>query len=106
MDTVTRVVRGEEDAGSWELALRRPHPALRDHVSVLEGYEEQMRAPVRQHHLPPVFVPVIINFGPPYRLLDPADARRSRASAGFVSGLGEAGGMTESDGWPTCVQVT
>jgi AraC-like DNA-binding protein len=106
MDTVTRVVRGEEDAGSWELALRRPHPALRDHVSVLEGYEEQMRAPVRQHHLPPVFVPVIINFGPPYRLLDPADGRPlARPRAGFVSGLGEAGGMTESDGAARCVQV-
>ncbi len=106
MDTRTRVVRSEDDAGSWELALRRPHPALRDHVLVLEGYEEHLRAPVRQHHLPPVFVPVIINFGPPYRLLDPADARvLARPRASFVSGLGEAGGLTESDGAALCVQV-
>ena len=106
MDTRTRVVRSEEDVGSWELVFRRPHPALRDHVLVLEGFEEQSRAPVRHHHLPPVFVPVIINLGSPYRLFDPADERPlARPRVGFVSGLGEAGGMTESDGAARCVQV-
>ena len=75
--------------------------------SALEGYEERLAGPVRQRHLPPTSVPLILNFGPPYLLLDP----RIRAGAGasqrssFVSGLGEAGGMTESTGAALCVQV-
>ena len=106
MAAETRVLRREEDSGSWELAVRRPHPALRQHLVVLEGYEERLGATVRQRHLPPVIVPVILNFGPAYRLLDTADPRRpGRALSSFVSGLGEAGGMTESDGAALCVQV-
>ena len=101
-----RVIEREVDGGSWRLAVRNPHPALRPHVLTLEGYEERLPAPVRQRHLPTVFVPVILNFGAPFRLLEPAGpgtATHPRSS--FVSGLGEAGGVTESDGNAVCVQV-
>ena len=103
----TRVIGHEEADGSWELSVRRPeHPALRLHVLELEGYEERFRAPVRQRHLPSVVVPLILNFGAPYRLLDPGDSRIvARPRSSFVAGLGEAIAMTESSGAARCVQV-
>ncbi len=93
--------------GSWELTVRRPsHPALRPHVLVLEGYEERLHAPAPERHLPSVVVPLILNFGPAYRLLDPADARVvSRPRSSFVAGIGDALAVTESSGNAQCVQV-
>ncbi len=86
--------------------MRAPHEALRPHVLALEGYEERLAGPVRQRHLPPTSVPLILNFGPPYLLLDPQDPSGVGAShLSFVSGLGEAGGLTESTGAARCVQV-
>jgi AraC-like DNA-binding protein len=102
----TRVVHHEGTEGRWELALRRPPPGLREHVLVLEGYEERMAQPVIQRHPASAFVPLILNFGPPYRLLDPVDPQRSAEHrSSFVSGLGDSFAITESTGSALCVQV-
>jgi AraC-like DNA-binding protein len=100
-----RVIRHESGAGGWELVLREPDPRLRSDVLVLEDYEERVAEPVRQRHLPSAFVPLILNFGAPYRLLDPADAAVSAAYGSFTAGLSESGAMTESSGRALCVQV-
>jgi AraC-like DNA-binding protein len=100
--TVTLV---RHEGNGWQLFTRPPAPALREHVVELEGYEERAAAPVRRRHLPATFVPLILNFGAPWRLFDPADQRRVVEQSSFVSGLGEAGGMTEAAGEALCVQV-
>jgi AraC-like DNA-binding protein len=103
-DTGTMTLARYEGDG-WRLFTRRPEPALRGHVVELEGFEERAAAPLRRRHLPATFVPLILNFGAPWRLFDPADERRVVQQSSFVSGLGEAGGMTEAAGEALCVQV-
>ncbi len=103
-DTVT-LIRHEGDDGRWLLLTREPHPGLRAHVLDLAGYEEPTAAGVRRRHLPAVFVPLILNFGAPWRLFDPVEPGRVTERSSFVSGLGEAGGMTEAAGAALCVQV-
>ena len=107
MAPATRTITHEEADGSWELSVRRPeHPVLRSDVLEVEGYEERFRVPLRQRHLPGVIVPLILNFGTPYRLLDPEDARVvARPRSSFVAGLGGTAAMTESLGDARCVQI-
>jgi AraC-like DNA-binding protein len=102
----TRVIRHESDQGGWELVLRAPHARLRRHVLVIEGYSERMAAPVVERHPAPAFVPLILNFGSPYRLIDPAHPDRPvEHRSSFVSGLGDSYAITESSGDALCVQV-
>lgn len=64
-----------------------------------------MTLPVRQRHAAASFVPLILNFGPSYRVLDPADLERSSEHSSFVAGLGESYAVTESSGRALCVQI-
>lgn len=92
-------------AGSWELVAREPHARLRGDVLLFEDYVEHVAAPMRERHLPPLFVPLIVNFGPPYRMLDPLTSAVAAEHASFTGGLGEAVAVTESPGKARCVQV-
>ena len=105
MAVATRVARQESDAGRWQLVLREPDTRLRGDVLVLEDYDERVGEPVRQRHLPPTFVPLIFNFGPPYRLLDPVHPGASSEYGSFTGGLSESGAVTESSGRALCVQA-
>ncbi|MDQ4081323.1 MAG: helix-turn-helix domain-containing protein [Actinomycetota bacterium] len=105
MPTATRVIRHESETGCWEVLLRKPNPRLQGEVLVLEDYAERVAGPVRQRHLPPVFIPLIFNFGPRYRLLDPLDPAFSTEYGSFLAGLSESGAVTESPGTARCVQV-
>jgi AraC-like DNA-binding protein len=101
----TRTLRYESETGGWEVVLAEPDVRLRRDVLVLEDYAERAAEPVRQRHLPPLFIPLIVNFGPPYRLLDPHDSGVAAQYGSFTSGLGETGAVTESPGTARCVQV-
>lgn len=105
MPTATRVIRHESDAGRWELAIREPDIRVHAEVLLLEDYVERVTEPVRERHLPVSFVPLILNFGPPYRLLDPVDSAVSSEYGSFTSGLSESVALTESSGTARCVQV-
>ncbi|MGH3029684.1 MAG: helix-turn-helix domain-containing protein [Gaiellaceae bacterium] len=91
--------------GSWELLVRQPDARLRGDVLVLEDYAEHVTGPLRQRHLPPPFVPLIVNFGPPYLMLDPLTSAVAAEHGSFTGGLGEAVAVTESPGSARCVQV-
>lgn len=101
----TRVIRHEGETGRWELVVREPDARLRPDVLVVEDYAENVAGPVRQRHLPPVFIPLIVNFGPPYRVLDAFDATLATEHGSFAGGLSESGAVTESAGAARCVQV-
>ena len=101
----TRVIRNESDAGCWELLVSEPHACLHGDVLVVEDYAERLAGPVQQRHLPPTFIPLIFNFGPPYRVLDRLDPTVATEHGSFMAGLSESGGVTESPGTARCVQV-
>jgi AraC-like DNA-binding protein len=95
--------------GGWELVVGRPAPSVRPAVREYEGYVETMARPMRRRELPAADVTVIVNFGSPYRLLDPAnpdDAARSvEYRSGFVAGLDDTFAVTESTGTAHCLQL-
>lgn len=95
--------------GGWELVVGRPAPSLRPAVREYEGYIETMARPMRRRELPSAAITVIVNFGSPYRLLDPAnpdDAARSvEHRSGFVAGLDDTFAVTESTGAAHCLQL-
>jgi AraC-like DNA-binding protein len=105
VQAATRVIRQENESGRWELVLREPDPRIRAEVLVLEDYEERVDAPVRQRHLPVAFVPLILNFGPSYRLLDPVDSTLAARYGSFTAGLSESVAVTESSGTARCIQL-
>jgi AraC-like DNA-binding protein len=98
-----------DPAGGWELVSGRPDARLRGAVHAYEGYLETMPQPVRRRELPAAQIALIINFGPPYRLLDPADpddaARAIEQRGGFVAGLDDRYAITESTGAASCLQI-
>jgi AraC-like DNA-binding protein len=100
-----QVIRRYGEEGGWELAIREPDARLRPDVLVVEDYAENVAGPVRQRHFPPVFIPLIVNFGPPYRVFDPPDATLATEHGSFAGGLSESGAVTESAGAARCVQV-
>jgi AraC-like DNA-binding protein len=95
--------------GGWELVVGRPAPSLRPVVREYEGYIETMTRPMRRRELPSAAITVIVNFGSPYRLLDPADpddvARSVEFGSGFVAGLDDTFAVTESTGAAHCLQL-
>ncbi len=95
--------------GGWELISGHPQSRLRPAVRGYEGYVESMPHPLRRRELPSTSIVLIVNFGPPYRLLDPADpenrARSVEQKGGFVAGLDDSFAVTESTGAAHCLQI-
>jgi len=102
----TRVVQGEFSGGSWEVALRRPAPALRRHVVRLLGYDERASGPQVQRQFPVPFCVIIIDLGPPLRVSQGGDASNAaRHPGGFAAGLGGTFADTAHEGHQRGVQV-
>ena len=71
------MIRHESAIGQWEYAIGTPHPSLRPHVrGDYTGWIEQMAVPMCRREPPTEEVPVIINFGAPFRLFDQAHFSR------------------------------
>lgn len=89
-----------------EAANRAPAPALRAHVRGLQGYVEQAPAPVSRREYPFPGVVMILGFGPPIRVYDSGDLRRSsRHPGGFAAGIDGSFTLTEHEGFQSGVQV-
>lgn len=95
--------------GGWELAAGRPTAPLRGLIHGYEGYRERLAQPMRRRELPSARVTMIVNFGSPYRLLDPDapdDAARAvEQRGGFMAGLDDTYAVTESAGDAHCLQI-
>lgn len=99
-------VRRERDPGEpprWELARARPHPRLAACIDAYVGYWERGDGPLVRRELPGPRVVVILDFGPPLRILDDAGATVHRA--GFVAGLAERFTLTEHLGLSQGIQL-
>ncbi|MDW5595693.1 helix-turn-helix domain-containing protein [Conexibacter stalactiti] len=99
--------RHSSPLGSWEMAYRGPAPLLRDVVQHYVGWDERTPLPLRRRQMPIGAVPVIVSFGLPFDLLDPADpdggTRRRRVS--FVAGLHDEYAIVEHDGLSRGVEI-
>lgn len=81
-------------------------PALRPYVRSWSGYSERTLHPLRRRELPaPQFV-MILEFGPPLRVLDSGrEVGGNRYQGGFVAGLDDTFTITEHDGYQAGIQV-
>jgi AraC-like DNA-binding protein len=83
--------------------VRWPVPtALRGDVLRFTGYAEQLQAPVTYRYPPGTFVPVIVNVGSPYRVIDESGAQEYGS---FTAGLGTGSTDVQSTCSALCVQI-
>jgi AraC-like DNA-binding protein len=100
-----QVTRHSSALGRWELATAPPAEPLRPFAREYIGWNEQVTAPLCRRELPTEEAPLIINFGAPFRLFAPGDARRHVALASFVTDAYDTYQLVESAGASTGVQV-
>lgn len=105
--TRCRVVGHQSAGGMWEAVFASPHPRVRGLVhGQYVGWTERTSSPMRRKEVPFPGVPLILNFGPAFRLLDPSDlARTGNIRSSFVAGMHQRFALTESPGYSYCLQV-
>ena len=100
----TREFRHRSPLGEWELICREPDPRLRGYVREYMGYVEGATSFRRRREVPGLDIPIIINFGAPFRLVTAHGEHvpaRSAEYRTFVAGLWDASALVESAG-PAC----
>lgn len=82
-------MRTEWENGWWETSTAIPHPSLRSLVvGPYMGWTEESRVIVRRREAAGTIIPLIINFGAPYRVFSGADTESSGVTrTSFVAGL-------------------
>ena len=100
-----KVTRHTSALGRWELATAWPAEALRPFAREYVGWSEQVSAPLCRRELPTEEAPLIINFGAPFHLFAPGDARRHLNLASFITGAYDTYQLVESVGASSGVQV-
>jgi len=99
------ITRHESPMGRWEMALRKPHPALRLHVRQYCGWFEHMGTALTRRELPTEEIPLVINFGAPVRVYEAGESDRFTDLGSFATGAYDAFVRVRSHG-PSCgVQV-
>lgn len=105
--TRSRTVRHESASGMWEAVFAPPHPRGRALVhGQYVGWTEHTSSPMRRKEVPFPGIPLILNFGPAFRLLDSDDPTRpGRIRSSFIAGMHQRFALTESPGYSCCLQV-
>ena len=99
------VVRHVSELGRWESAVGQPHPALRPYVREYFGGTEETFQPLVRRELPTEIAPLIINFGPPFRIFDGDNPARYRQVSSFVAGAFDSYVVVGTTGAYACIQV-
>jgi AraC-like DNA-binding protein len=99
------VVRHSSPLGRWESAVGPPHPALRPYVRQYFGGTEETYQPLVRRELPSEIAPLIINFGPPFRVFDPIDGSKYQQVSSFVTGAFDSFVVVGTTGAYACIQV-
>jgi AraC-like DNA-binding protein len=90
-----------------ESVLRAPDPRLEQIiVGEYQGWTESSTEVVRRREVPICAFPLIINFGAPFRLVDPArPVNGPRILGTFAAGMYDSYVIVESSGDSCCIQV-
>ena len=100
-----RIDRHDSDLGRWELASRDPHPALRSDVRRYQGYVETGTGAIRRRETPSGSIVLIVNLGPPYRIIGGGGTQAPIEHHSFVAGLHDAFALVDSPGAAFCLEV-
>ena len=99
-----RVIWGDGPSSTWACRVRKPHPALCRYVFEYQGYSSTLRKPIRRRQLPVAHVPVILNLGAPFQLIDRRNGEPHRRSS-FVAGLHTSFVLVDSVADESCLQL-
>lgn len=105
MSRGTTITRHRSDLGRWELATARPTPHLQPFVREYVGWDERCAVPLCRRELPTDIVPLILNFGDPFRLFTPGSTQRATTVRSFLTGAYDTYQLVESEGASGGVQV-
>src|SRR5262245_33523092 len=100
-------MQGVTGASCWDVAMRAPSARLRPFVhGDYTGYKETAPMITRRREFPVPFAVMVIEFGPPLRLLERGNGRRVTSHrGGFVGGLCGDFVVCEHDGFQQGLQV-
>ena len=93
------------EVGRWELTSALPPPELRRYVVEYVGWFEHMAAPLCRREPPTEIIPLIINFGAPVRIFDPAEPTRWTDFGSFITGSFDTYALVGSSGPSGGLQV-
>lgn len=96
--------RQQTGDGVWELIDRPPDPCLTGVLSY-SGYREAVPGGVRRAEMASTIVPLILNFGPTFRILEPGSLAGGSDLDSFAAGLSDCWTVTQSSGHADCLQV-
>jgi AraC-like DNA-binding protein len=100
------MVRHDSELGFWESTSREPAPRLRGLIiGPYQGWVEKSSGNMLRREVPSGIVPIIVNLGPAYGLIDPTGRTQPRYVGSFVAGLHESFAVTESASHAICVQI-
>ncbi len=91
--------------GEWEMVSRSPAGRLRGYVLGYQGYVEHATSFPRRIEAPAPVVPLIISFGPAYRVSGPGGRGLPAALSSFVAGLYESYALVEATGLGSGLQI-
>jgi AraC-like DNA-binding protein len=84
---------------------RLPHSSLRAQVHRYTGFTERSATPVCRREVPVALIPLIISFGPRWRLIDPDEPVCSQHRVSFVAGMHTIPALVEHAGESAGVQI-
>src|SRR5689334_18240451 len=90
------VTRHDSALGWWEMASRRPAPALRRDILRIAGYTERTRMPLGRLEAPFSGIVLIFSFDERLRLVDAEG--RDEIHTSFIAGLSDGPTFTEHSG--------
>ena len=97
--------RRQSEHGVWELFRRTPDPRLSTYVIGYTGYRESAFHPLRRREVPSGVIPLIVNFGPTFRIFDRDRAACFENHGSFVAGLHETFALVGAAGASFCLQA-
>ncbi len=103
--TEAEVLRHRSALGEWEWLVQPPAPRLREYVLGYHGYAERAIAFARRIEAPSPAVPLILNFGPAYRVSGPGGRGPAVALSSFAAGLHDGYALVEASGPTSGLQL-
>jgi AraC-like DNA-binding protein len=91
--------------GEWQWVVRPPAARLRGDVLGYHGYAEHVVSFARRIEAPSPVVPLILNFGSPYRVSGPGGRGPGYALSSFAAGLYDGYALVEASGPTSGLQV-
>ncbi len=102
---IADIRRHDSAAGSWTHARCDARTDLRPWVVGYSGYVETTQQSIRRREVPSPIIAVILNLGPPWRMIDADQEDVASEHDSFIAGLHDRFAIVDSTGAADCMQI-